>query len=71
MVYYYVRRNGDDTKDGLSLLNAKQSLHSAINSASDGDVIVIEDGLYSLSSVSSLTKRVQIQSMNGVAVLYN
>ena len=44
------------------------NIQDAVNLAADGDLILVNDGTYLLSSSISITKNVIIRSQNGAAV---
>jgi len=56
--------NGNDSRDGVSWLNARKTIRSAYNSASDGDIVHVADGVYPRISLSG-NKSVVIESVGG------
>ena len=56
--------NGNDSRDGVSWLNARKTINSAYNSASDGDIVHVADGVYPRISLSG-NKSVVIESVGG------
>ncbi|MDX2127974.1 MAG: T9SS type A sorting domain-containing protein [Chloroherpetonaceae bacterium] len=60
---FYVRTDGNDGNSGRvnSSLGAKATLSGAIAAASDGDVISIQAGTFTVSSVTTIDKRLYIR----------
>ena len=67
--YYTDAARPDNTGDGLSWETARQTLQSAVNLASNGDTVLVADGVYNLDSESDsrvdLPTGVTLQSANG------
>lgn len=53
MSTYYVKTNGDNTKNGSSWALAFKELVKAEETASDGDIVKVESGVYAEPSVSN------------------
>lgn len=63
--YYVKASGGSDGNDGSSASSAFASIQRAIDSASDGDTIWVDDGTY--ASFVSDNKRIAIRSVNGAS----
>jgi hypothetical protein len=61
----YVSKDGTDDNDGYGPTSAKATLTAAINAAIDGQMIIVQDGDYAISSQLSITKNVHVVSANG------
>jgi hypothetical protein len=61
----YVALNGSDANAGTSWATAKQTVQAGVNSAVDGDVVVVSNGVYLLSSAVSITNAIELTSLNG------
>ncbi len=59
--YHYVRKTGS-TPVGTNWISISSEIQTALDNASDGDVIIVHDGTYSPIVIS---KQVTIQSVNG------
>lgn len=63
----YVSLGGSNTAPYTSWATAATSIQTAVDFASAGDLILVADGLYSLTSNVSITKGVTLKSQNGKA----
>lgn len=71
MATYYVKTDGDDSKDGLSWANAWATLDKAFTSSLDGDTVVVNDGTYTGADnrdVDAHGRDITLQSLNGPLV---
>ena len=64
---YYVKKTGWDSNDGLSPSAAKSRIFSAIMAASEGDIVLVAEGIYNVNS-SSLTADGPVVLKKGVSV---
>ncbi len=62
---YYVTTNGSDAADGLTWETAKRNIQPAVDLASDGDLVLVSNGVYSITSQIAVTKGVTVRSLNG------
>lgn len=60
---YVDAANGDDANDGTSWSEAKASIQAAIDIASEGATIIVNDGRY--TPISTANKTLTIRSVNG------
>lgn len=60
----YVTTTGNDANDGFSQATAKKTIQAAVNTARNGDKVLVGDGTYS-GKVSTIGKSITIQSVNG------
>ncbi|MDA3925897.1 MAG: PKD domain-containing protein [Kiritimatiellae bacterium] len=62
----YVSTDGDDANSGLSWTEAKATIQAGVDSAINGCVVWVDDGIYSLSSqVTLVTDGITVSSANG------
>ncbi|MCK9203233.1 MAG: LruC domain-containing protein [Bacteroidales bacterium] len=61
----YVSLAGSNTSPYTSLADAATNIQTAIAVCNDGDVVLVNDGSYLLSSNVSITIGITVQSMNG------
>src|SRR5213594_2733475 len=52
---WYVSPNGTDANAGTSWASAKQTAQAAVNAATDGDTVLLSDGVYLLTSPVKIT----------------
>ena len=64
---FYVSTNGDDGNIGTNKGKPKLTIQSAIDSAGNGDVIVVDDGVYDPIVVNAAASNIKIKSLNGSA----
>ncbi len=64
-VTYYVSLSGSGNPPYSTLATGANDIQTAVDAASDGDLILIDDGAYVLSSNIIVTKGVTIRSING------
>ena len=63
---FYVREDGDDDADGLTATSAFQSIQKAIDSSSESDIILVDDGTYAPIEVTE-DRALVIRSKNGAS----
>ncbi len=61
----YVSPGGSNTSPYTSWATAATSIQTAVDFASSGDLILVDDGLYTLTSNISITKAITLRSQNG------
>ncbi len=64
----YVSLSGSNTAPYTSLATAANSIQDAVDASSDGDLVLVNDGTYLLSTNISVLKGITIKSINGAAV---
>lgn len=62
---YYVSPTGGNTAPYNSWADAATNIQTAVDQASDGDLILVDDGTYVLSTNVSITKGITVKSVNG------
>jgi hypothetical protein len=62
---HYVSMSGSNTSPYTSWATAARALDSAITQSSNGDTVLVSNGVYTLSSQISLTKGVAVSSLSG------
>jgi LruC domain-containing protein len=62
---YYVSPSGSNTPPYNSLATAANNIQDAIDLASVNDIVLVDDGTYTLSSNISINKGITVQSING------
>jgi hypothetical protein len=65
---FYVRPTGSDANSGTSWPSAKKTIQSAINAASAGDTVIVNDGTYTLTSPITISSAIVLSSVNGASV---
>jgi hypothetical protein len=64
---FYVRPTGSDASPGTSWPSAKKTIQAAINAASAGDTVIVNDGTYALTSPITISKAIVLSSVNGAS----
>lgn len=62
---YYVSPTGGNTSPYANWADAATNIQDAVNAASDGDTVLVDDGTYMLSTNVSITKGITVKSLNG------
>ena len=62
---WYVSPNGADANAGTSWASAKQTAQAAVNAATNGDTVLVSDGVYFLTSPVKITSAIELTSLNG------
>jgi hypothetical protein len=62
---FYVSPNGSDANSGTSWAAAKQTIQSAIDAASAGDTVIVNDGTYLLNHPITISSAIILSSVNG------
>jgi hypothetical protein len=65
---FYVSAAGNDANSGTSWPTAKRTIQPAINAASAGDTVIVNNGVYTLSSPVTISKAIVLSSVNGAGV---
>lgn len=61
---YYVSPTGGNIAPYSSWADAATNIQTAVNQASDGDLILVDDGTYVLSTNVFITKGITVKSVN-------
>jgi hypothetical protein len=64
---FYVRPTGSDANSGTTWSAAKQTIQAAINAASAGDTVIVNDGTYALTSPVTISSAIVLSSVNGAS----
>jgi len=64
---HYVSLSGGDKSPYTSWPDAATSIQAAVDAASDGDTVVVNNGAYSLTSEIVVSNNITLQSLNGAA----
>ncbi|HWX15018.1 MAG TPA: choice-of-anchor Q domain-containing protein [Chthoniobacterales bacterium] len=64
---FYVRPTGSDANSGTSWPSAKKTIQAAINAASAGDTVIVNDGTYTLTSPITISSAIVLSSVNGAS----
>ena len=64
-VEYYVSKTGAHIPPFASLPNAATNIQAAVDTASSGDIVLVNDGTYYPSSEISITNDITVKSING------
>ncbi len=62
---YYVSLTGSNTAPYSNWVDAATSIQIAVDAASDGDTVLVDDGTYVLTTNVSITKGITVRSRNG------
>lgn len=62
---YYVSPTGGNIAPYNSWADAATDIQTAVDQASDGDTVIVDDGTYVLSTNVSITKGITVKSVNG------
>lgn len=65
---WHVSPNGMDVNAGTNWASAKQTVQAAVNTATDGDTVLVSDGVYFLTSPVKITRAIELTSLNGSSV---
>ena len=66
---FYVSLTGSNTPPYSTLATAANNIQTAINAASDNDLVLVDDGFYYLGVKILITKGITVRSINGNAVV--
>jgi len=64
---FYVSPAGSDGNSGTSWPAAKQTIQSAIDAASAGDTVIVNDGTYALNNPITISSAIVLSSVNGAS----
>jgi len=64
---FYVRPTGSDANSGTTWSAAKQTIQSAIDAASAGDTVIVNDGTYALKNPITISSAIVLSSVNGAS----
>jgi hypothetical protein len=64
---FYVSPAGSDANSGTSWPAAKQTIQSAIDAASAGDTVIVNDGVYALNNPITISSAIVLSSVNGAS----
>jgi hypothetical protein len=64
---FYVSPAGSDANSGTSWPEAKQTIQSAIDAASAGDTVIVNDGTYALNNPITISSAIVLSSVNGAS----
>lgn len=64
----YVSLSGSNTHPYTSLATAATSIQTAVDASVAGDLVLVDDGTYLLSSKINITKGITVQSINGYSL---
>jgi hypothetical protein len=67
VTYYVDVLNGNDTYAGTNWPTAKFSIQAGVGSATNGDTVLVADGVYALTSGIGITRGIRVQSVNGAS----
>lgn len=62
---WYVATDGDDANAGTNWVTAKATIQAGIDTASEGDTVLVGDGTYAPSSEITIDKGVHLRSVGG------
>jgi len=62
---HYVSTSGLAVWPYTNWIDAATSIHDAVSAAGDGDTVLVEEGIYLISSEITVGRAIMIQSMNG------
>jgi hypothetical protein len=65
---WHVSTNSPSDGPGTTWDNAFHSIQSAVNAASEGDTVLVTNGIYALNSQITITEAIYVESINGAAV---
>jgi hypothetical protein len=64
---FYVKPTGNDANNGTTWALAKKTIQSGLTMASDGDTVLVTNGVYTVTSTVDITNHI-VRSVNGAAV---
>jgi hypothetical protein len=64
---FYVSPTGSDSNPGTSWAAAKQTIQPAIDAASAGDTVLVNDGTYALTAPITIASAIVLSSVNGAS----